>query len=251
VQGALDAIPTNNVTPTLISIYNEVVNVRSRNNLLLRGQTRHGTMVGYANNSTINSSTHFRMAVKVNANDIAFDNLTLTNLTAQDFSQAEALMIESGAQRVIVNNCDVDSYQDTILANISTSKAYFNGSLIQGDVDFIWGGGNLFFTNCEIRWLIRPSNAAALGPNPSPNPSTDINSNGFAFVQCTLTTLPGVNPADVVGRTRGITNGNAALIDCFVSTNIGGWATDALPTNNFRNWYFGCTNDLGAPARPR
>jgi len=154
-------------------------------------------------------------------------------------------MIESGAARVIVNNCNIDSYQDTILANISTSKAYFNKSLIQGDVDFIWGGGNLFFTNCEIRYLIRVGNSAALGPNPSPNASTDISSNGFSFVNCAFTTLPGANPNDTIGRTRGITNANMAMINCLVSTNIGGWSSDALPTGNFRNWYYNCTNDYG------
>jgi pectin methylesterase-like acyl-CoA thioesterase len=248
VQGALDSLPANNSTPTLISIrdgfYTEIVNIRAKSNIVFRGQSRLGTLIGYANNAGINGSTHFRMAVKVNANDIAFDNLTLTNMTAQDLSQAEALMVESGAQRIIVNNCNLDSYQDTVLANISTSKAYFNNSLIQGDVDFIWGGGNLFFTNCEIRWLIRAGNNAALGPNPSPG-GTDIGSNGFSFVNCRLTSLPGANPADQIGRTRSITNGNTALINCFVSTNLGGWNSDALPTSNFRNWYFGCTNDLG------
>lgn len=249
VQGAIDSVPANNTTPTLINInngvYTEIVNVHSKNDILFRGQSRSGVVVGYANNSTLNASTHFRMAVKVNANDIAFDDLTISNSTAQDFSQAEALMVESGAQRIIVNNCNVDSTQDTILGNISTSKAYFNNSLVQGDVDFIWGGGNFFFTNCEIRYLIRAGNGAALGPNPSPG-TGDINSNGFAFVNSSFTTLPGANPADTIGRTRGITNGNTALINCFVSTNIGGWASDAVPTNLFRNWYYNCTNDLGA-----
>lgn len=253
VQGAIDSVPVNNTTPTLVHIqngmYTEIVDIHARNNILLRGQSREGTIIGYANDAAIapGGSTHSRMAFKVNANDIALDNLTVTNLTAQDSSQAEALMIESGAARIIVNNCDVDSYQDTILANTSTSKAYFNRSLIQGDVDFIWGGGNLFFTNCEVRWLIRTSNAQALGPNPSPN-STDISSNGFSFVNCSLTTLVGANPADVIGRTRGITNGNTALINCFVSTNIGGWGSDAVPTSSFRNWYYGCTNDYGTAA---
>jgi pectin methylesterase-like acyl-CoA thioesterase len=249
VQGALDSLPNNNSTPTLVTLqngfYQEIVNFHFKSNILVRGQSRNGTIVGYANNSSLNNSTHFRMAVKVNADDIAFDNLTITNLTAQDLTQAEALMVESGAQRIIVNNCNVDSYQDTILANISTSKAYLNRSLIQGDVDFIWGGGNLFFTNCEVRWLIRSGNSGALGPNPSPN-AGDIGSNGFSFVNCRLTTLPGANPADVIGRTRGITNGNTALINCFISTNIGGWSSDAVPTSSFRNWYFDCTNDLGA-----
>lgn len=249
VQGALDSLPASN--PSLVyvnvhdGVYGEIVEFK-KSNVVLRGQSRNGTIIGYANNSILNGSTHFRMAMKINANNIALDNLTVTNSTAQDLSQAEALMIESGAAQFVVNNCNVDSYQDTILANISTSKACFNNSLIQGDVDFIWGGGNLFFTNCEVRWLIRPSNAAALGPNPSPNTSTDLSSNGFSFVNCALTTLPGANPNDTVGRTRGITNGNTALIHCFISTNIGGWSSDAIPTGSFRNWYYGCTNDSGA-----
>jgi len=252
VQGAVDSVPAANTTPRLINIHNgnyfEIVDISGKNNLLLRGQSRAATIVGYPNNAAIaaGGSTHSRMAFKVNANDISLDNLTVTNMTPQDVSQAEALMVESGAARLIVNNCNIDSYQDTILANISTSKAYFYNSLIQGDVDFIWGGGNLFFTNCEIRYLIRNANAAAEGPNPSPNASTDISSNGFSFVSCRLTTLPGANPNDTIGRTRGITNGNTALINCMISTNIGGWASDAIPTSNFRNWYYGCTNDLGA-----
>ena len=248
VQGAIDSLPANNVNPPLINVrdgvYTEVVEFK-KNNIVMRGQSRNGTIIGYPNNSNLNPSTHSRMAMKINGNDIALDNLTVSNSTPQDLSQAEALMIETSAARCIVNNCNVDSYQDTILANTSTSKAYFNRSLIQGDVDFIWGGGNLFFTNCEVRWLIRAGNSAALGPNPSPG-ATDISSNGFSFVNCSLTTLPGANRADTVGRTRGITNGNTALINCFVSTNIGGWSSDALPTSSFRNWYFGCTNDTGA-----
>lgn len=249
VQGAIDSVPVNNTTPTLITIqngtYTEVVNIQSKNNIILRGQSRSGTVLVYANNSFVYGNTHNRMAFRVAANDIALDNLTVSNSTPQDATQAEALMLESGAARIIVNNCNVDSSQDTILANISTSKGYFNNSLIQGDVDFIWGGGNLFFTNCQILYLTRANSAASLGPNPSPNPASDLSSNGFSFVRCSLETLPNGNPSDVVGRTRSITNGNTALINCFVSTNIGGWSSDAVPTNNFRNWFYNCTNDYG------
>ena len=253
VQGALDSLPANNVNLTLINVrngvYTEVVEFK-KNDVVLRGQSRDGTIIGYANNNNLNGSTHSRMAMKVNANDVALDNLTVTNSTAQDLSQAEALMIETSAARIIVNNCKLASYQDTLLANTATSKAYFNRSLIQGDVDFIWGGGNLFFTNCEVRWLIRLGNSAALGPNPSPQAS-EVTSNGFSFVNCSLTTLPGANPADTIGRTRSIAGGNTALINCFVSTNLGGWSSDALPTSLYRNWFYGCTNDLARRVRPR
>ncbi len=252
VQGAVDSIAPGNTTPTMISIQNgnyfEIVDISGKHDIVLRGQSRAATIVGYPNNATIaaGGSTHSRMAFKVNANFISLDNLTITNSTPQDSSQAEALMIESGANGCLVNNCNIDSYQDTILANISTSKAYFNNTLVQGDVDFIWGGGNLYFTNCQIAYLIRSANAAALGPNPSPNVSTDISSNGFSFVNCRFTTPVGANNADTIGRTRSITNGNTALINCFISTNIAGWFSDALPTNQFRNWYYNCTNDTGA-----
>ncbi|HEY1663594.1 MAG TPA: pectinesterase family protein [Verrucomicrobiae bacterium] len=253
VQGAVDSVLPGNTTPTMINIQNgnyfEIVNISGKHDLVLRGQSRAGTIVGYPNNAGIaaGGSTHSRMSFKVNGNFISLDNLTITNATAQDSSQAEALMIESGANGCLVNNCNIDSFQDTILANISTSKAYFNNSLIQGDVDFIWGGGNLFFTNCNIHYLIRAANAGAEGPNPSPA-AGDISSNGFSFVNCAFTTLAGASSTDTIGRTRSITNGNTALISCMISTNIGGWAADASPTSNFRNWYYNCTNDTGAAA---
>lgn len=248
VEGAIDSVPANNTTPTLITIHNgtytEVVNVQSKNNITLRGQSRSGTIITYANNSDVYGSTHNRMVFRVDANNISLDNLTVSNSTPQDASQAEAIMLETGAANFIVNNCNVDSTQDTILANISTSKGYFNNTLVQGDVDFIWGGGNLFFTNCQILYLTRPG-GGDLGPNPSPNPTTDLTSNGFSFVSCSLETLASVTPYDTVGRTRSITNGNTALINCFISTNIGGWFSDAVPTNLYRNWYYNCTNDFG------
>lgn len=247
VQGALDSLPASNPSLAYITahngVYTEVVEFK-KSNIVLRGQSRNGVIIGYANNSLLNASTHFRMAMKVNANNIALDNLTVSNSTPQDLSQAEALMIETGAEQVTVNNCNIDSYQDTILANTATSMAYFYNSLIQGDVDFIWGGGNLFFTNCEIRYLVRAANAAALGPNPSPQPS-EVTSNQFSFVNCRFTTLPGANPNDTIGRTRGIAGGETVLITCIISTNISGWSSDALPTNNFQNYFFNCTNDLG------
>ena len=129
VQGALDSVPSANTTPTVINIHNgiytEIVDIHSKNNLLLRGQSRSGTIVGYPNNANLQGSTHYRMAFKVNANDIALDNLTVTNMTPVGGSQAEALMIETSAARFILNNANVGSYQDTVLANAATVAGLF------------------------------------------------------------------------------------------------------------------------------
>ena len=57
-------------------------------------------------------------------------------------------MLESNVKRFIMNNCNLGSYQDTLLANGSTgAQAYFNNDLISGQFDYIWGGGDCFFTN--------------------------------------------------------------------------------------------------------
>ena len=155
----MDSIPLNNTSHVLVNIlpgnYVEIVNVSSKNNITFRGAGRSVTTVGYPNNNNINGSTHIRMAFKVNANDIAVENLTVTNSTPQGGSQAEALMIEgnnsaTAARRFIANNVTVSSFQDTILANINASQGYFYNTTVRGNYDYVWGGGNLFFTNCTM-----------------------------------------------------------------------------------------------------
>lgn len=199
VQGAIDSVPANNTIPRLISIlngtYTEIVEAHAKNNLTLRGQSRQGTVIAYPNNGNLNANTHQEIVFKDNANGISLDNLTLDDTSGFGASPAEALMIESGAGKFICNNVTIESYQDTMLANQSSSHGYFNNCLIQGSVDFIWGGGNLFFTNCQILWLTQGGE----GPNPSPS-SSDINSNGFSFVDCSLTTSPALAIALLVAH---------------------------------------------------
>src|ERR1035437_3558022 len=79
VQGAVNSIPGGNNTPLLINIrngdYNEIVDIAGKSNVTFRGQSRLGTIVGYANNATFQvangGTTHARMAFKVLGNDIA------------------------------------------------------------------------------------------------------------------------------------------------------------------------------------
>jgi pectin methylesterase-like acyl-CoA thioesterase len=230
VQGAVDSIPLNNSTYTLINIQNgnyvEIVDISSKNDVTFRGQSRTGVVVGYPNNINIaagGGTTHARMAFKVNSKNIGIENLTISNSTPQGGGQAEALMIESGASRFILNNAEVDSRQDTILANINSSQGYFYNSLIQGNYDYIWGGGNLFFTNCEIR-TITGENIGNLTAARTDNGATGnwpgysglLVSNGFSFVSCQLTrqnsTVTNCSMADA----NGSANGNAVWIDCSI-----------------------------------
>jgi len=232
VQGAVDSLPVNNTTHTLVNIrngtYTEVVDTKGKNNITFRGQSRTGTVVGYANNNNNNGTTHSRMAFKVFANDLAVENMTVVNTTPQGGSQAEAIMIETGAGHFILNNAEVDSRQDTILANVNSSQGYFFNSLVQGNFDYIWGGGNLFITNCEFRTIPTASNYNLAAPRTDNGatgnwlgPDGNYASNGFSFVNCLLSrsssTVSNITMSDANGSPDGV----AAWINCHIDTTGG------------------------------
>ncbi len=215
VQGAMDSLATNAAgLRRTININNgayfEIVNV-GKTNVTLRGQSRAGTVLFYPNNANIapGGTTHARMAFKVNVNDVAIENLTISNSTPQGGSQAEALMIEgngasTAAKRCIINNCEIDSRQDTVLANINASQAFFYNSEIKGNFDYVWGGGNLFFLDCVLHTIsgasgfnltaARTDSSTTQSTNePWVNPNgTTYSANGFSFMDCTLEADPGV-----------------------------------------------------------
>lgn len=232
VQGAVDYVSSGSTAPRLINIrdgfYYEIVNINNRNNLTFRGQSRSNTVVGYDNNAAMFSTTHYRAAFKVNANDIALDTLTITNTTPQGAGQAEALLVESDKKRFVAWNVNVCSYQDTVLLNNSGTQCYFRDSLIQGDVDFLWGAGTAFFINCEIK---------SLGGGQLTQTRTSVGSNGFSFVDCRLTRLNGSVTGCGLGRALGFTDGNVAYINCRIDAHITGWQD-----TNARYWEYGNSN---------
>jgi len=252
IQGAVDFLPNfTNTTAWNRVIYlrkgNSVEIVRipvGKNNITLRGESRQESLLSYPNSNLINPSSHTVMVLHVLANDIAMENLKLTNSVPQGGSQSFALMVETGAKRFICNNADVDSYQDTILVNTIDSSAYFYRSLIQGDVDFIWGGGNCYFTNCELREL-RTGGIYT-------QPRTPAGSNGMAFVRCKLTRLNGTNASGsnftncLFARALGNTNSNVGLIYCNIDTNVvqTGWTPSDINDAGLaeRWWEYGNSN---------
>lgn len=185
VQGAIDALPVPNTEPVTISVaagvYNEIVYVRStRPFVTIVGEDRFRTVIQYANNNTLNPATATRPSFNVDASDFRIENLTLRNTTPRGGSQAEAF--RSNGLRTILHRVNLQSFQDTLLIN--TGTAFINESLIEGDVDFIWGGGSAYFLRSEIRsvssgaFITQVRNAQGRA--------------GFVFVGCHLTAAEGV-----------------------------------------------------------
>jgi len=245
VQGAIDFVPNNNTTPTLINLrngtYTEVVNIRLKNNITLRGQSRGGSVIAYANNGRANPSTHQENVVTVNGNDIAIDGVTLNDTSGYGASPAQALMLETNIKRFIFNNSAMSGFQDTMLGNTSGTQAYFNNSLVEGQTDFIWGGMNGFFTNCEIR--------CRLGGSHMTQSRTDAGSNGIAVLNCRLTRSSNTVTGCDLGRAISISNGNVFVAYCLIDDHIisNGWnGTDASIS---RYWTYGNSNITATAAR--
>jgi pectin methylesterase-like acyl-CoA thioesterase len=254
VQGALNSIPAgSNATQRVIHVrngfYNEIVDIAGKHNVTLQGESRNGAVIYFPNNATFQiangGTTHARMTFKVNANDVVIDSLTISNSTPQGGSQAEALMIESSAKRCIIMNSELDSRQDTILANVNSSQAYFYHTLIKGNFDYIWGGGNLYFDQCEIRTIggasgfnltaARTDTGATQSASlPWANPGGTFTANGMSFVNCTFTADPGVGAVTLAGS-NGTAGNNVSWYGCDFATNYVA-PSASLFSGNFVFW---------------
>lgn len=117
----------------------------------------------------------------VTANDFYCENITIDNEwwtkytgTGARGPQALALYVE--ADRAAFNNCRIRSYQDTYLSpktgNINTGnqqphyfdRNYFNNCVIEGAVDFIYGGGDVYFDNCTLN-IVREEGGYIVAPS--------------------------------------------------------------------------------------
>lgn len=150
--------------------------------------------------------------VKVTSTDVHFYRLSIENrfdFLANDArskedpsrvsgSQAVALHLDKGSDRILARDVQLLGHQDTLYAN--GERAWFDQSRIAGNVDFIFGAGNVAFTDTEIVTTARGKAHDVHGYVTAP--STDIGSEfGFTFINCNLTREPSV-PDDTVSLGR-------------------------------------------------
>jgi pectate lyase len=217
VQGALDFIPAANTTPTTIYIkngtYYEIVYWVSKNQLTIRGESRTGTIVGYPNNNTLNpQGTNGRAAFEGRSSTgTVLTNLTIKNFTPIGGTQAEALYFNNAASaQTIITGVNLSSFQDTLNVNGPT---YISDTYIEGDVDFMWGGGPVFFERCELKmrtsggYYTQVRNGTA--------------NHGFVYVNCLFSAAAGVTNA-YLGRLDQNTPAQTemVLINCVEADNV-------------------------------
>jgi len=213
LQGALDFVPSGNTTAGRIYIKNGVYTglayTTNRNNLTICGESMTGVVLKGFNNSNLNASTHWRSVVNLAGNDLLIYNITFTNTTPINGTQAEALKMNG--LRCIILNCEFYSYQDTVLIE---GKVYFKDCVLEGDVDFMWGVGTVYFQSCEIR----------ANDNGGYNvmARNDNTKHGYCFADCKLTRTSTATATQYLGRDAGTgyPYANIVYLNCLMDSHI-------------------------------
>ncbi|MBL9189383.1 MAG: hypothetical protein JNK23_18005 [Opitutaceae bacterium] len=243
VQAAIDAAPGNSPARTTIVIkpgtYAELLVIPAeKKNLTLRGTDRRETRIAAINNANLNPRR--RELVSVEADDFRLENLTVHNTTPKGGSQAEAIRVR--ADRVVLERCDFKSFQDTLRLD---GRVYVRECRIEGDVDFIWGGGTAYFDRCEIMavhdgYLVQSRNGAGQF--------------GYIFADCRIDTAPGLRRF-VLARVdpARFPHSQVVFLGCAMGKFVtpAGWIFDGpgagAPKESIRFWEFQSTDLVGQP----
>ncbi|HEX8580637.1 MAG TPA: pectinesterase family protein [Allosphingosinicella sp.] len=214
----------------------------SRANVAIVGEDRRGSVLRAAVASGLAKppggtwGTYGSATLTVEAPGFSASKLTVensfdyrANMMSQAVKDAQAvpLLLGRGADRSVIDDCDLLGHQDTF--HPREGRALVRGCLVAGHVDFIFGGAAVLFEGCEIRTRLRPGEAlqgyVAAPSTPRTQPY------GLVFDRCRLTREAGVQNASTwLGRpwrSGGNTEllGHAAFLDCWMDGHIhpDGW----------------------------
>jgi hypothetical protein len=161
VQGAVDFVPDKPDRPVTIFVrngdYEEMVYARNKSNLIIRGESQDGVVVGCGNNSAFNPAKPRYAFSLQNCTDCQLSTFTINNYF---YGQAEALMLRG--ERLVVDRMTLNGSGDA-LQMTTGSTAYFTGTKLFGHGDTILTSAAAFFDRCQIRSLgpfIWPRNPA-------------------------------------------------------------------------------------------
>lgn len=150
VQGAIDFVAAKPAKPVEIFVkngtYEELVFMRGKSDITIRGESRDGTIVTYPNNSAFNpprGGPSRRPAFSIyESNGIQLSTFTINNTF---IGQAEALLVRG--KRVVIDRMTLNGSGDALT---TYGTMYMVDSKLTGDGDTILGYAALFCLRCEV-----------------------------------------------------------------------------------------------------
>ncbi len=197
VQGALDhamMLPRAQAMTVNVrdGVYPELLYLRDKDKLMLRGQSREATIIRAANSDARNPGSEGRALFLAQGSDLLeIRDLTLHNTTLRrdgHSAQAETLFFSNDGGRFIARNAAFLSEQDTLQL---TGYVWIYRSLVEGNVDFIWGNNRAaLFEESEIR-SVGDSASMQNGSYLVQARTVERDDPGFVFLRSRLTQGPG------------------------------------------------------------
>jgi pectate lyase/pectin methylesterase-like acyl-CoA thioesterase len=154
VQSAVNAVPSNNTERTVIYIapglYHEKL-VVDRPYVSLVGAGMDETIIEYGDYAGTSATTgqpghtgntFLSQTVAVTADFFTAANLTIENSAGPRSKVAQAVALSLKSDQAVFESVKLIGYQDTLYNGLNGNNAgrhYFRNSIIQGDVDFIFG----------------------------------------------------------------------------------------------------------------
>lgn len=149
------------------------------NNVSLIGQSRDGVVIRGTRNGISNPVLNLRDRSGFYLQDLTLRNDFNYGMEDKNSGQAVAVY---GGNKTIMKNVRMLGNQDT---QVTGERAYFDKCEIHGTVDFICGGGDNFYDQCDLVLEDRGGNVIA-----APNSAASLKW-GYVFSNCTISAVEG------------------------------------------------------------
>lgn len=149
-----------------------------RNNLSIIGESTDGVII---KNRPIAEGIAVTATLLNTSNNLYIQDVTIKNDYPYDpkASAGRAVTIQDKGNKTICKNVKLLSFQDTYYSNNNNSQYYFEDSEIHGTVDYVCGGGDVYFNRVKFYNEERSSGDCISAPN-TPKQY------GYIFNECTI-----------------------------------------------------------------
>ncbi|OHB47937.1 MAG: hypothetical protein A2Y10_01985 [Planctomycetes bacterium GWF2_41_51] len=204
----------------------------TKTNVTWLGEDANTTIIAGYNRDALNPGSDYRSMVKCSSNGFRIYNIRLHNTAGDNAGQAET--IKHSGQRGMAFDCEFLSWQDTLLLN---GQMYFKNCYIEGDTDYIWGSGTVYFDKCVMKSLSNNSYIT--------QPRTPDGLYGFFMVDCNFPVLKGIRYIYLGRMFSGYPYAQVVLINCRMYSSIVypvGWNLNDTEPGNLRLWEYQSRN---------
>jgi pectate lyase/pectin methylesterase-like acyl-CoA thioesterase len=262
IQSAVNKVPTNNAERTVIYItpgtYTEKLTVNSPYvSLVGAGMDVTSIVYGdYAGTSVTQGkpghtgNTFLSQTVAVAADYFTAANLTIENSSGPRSEVAQAVALSLKSDMAVLESVKLIGYQDTLYNGLNPSgqgRQYFRDSIIQGDVDFIFGEAPAVVMDNVKMVLVSNSGG---GGHITAGAQKNTTDKGYVFFNSQIVDDSSASGIYDLGRAWK-DYARVSFINTFINSKKfleGGWATSCAGT--CKQSYFSEYNSYGPGANP-